>query len=123
MCGDVCRCASSDFDFRRPAHDGSRRRAGAITYKDVGALLRPGRGYVGICGQAEGLSHLPDSKFQPPMPLTCQETQLRNRARQKLGWTVTPARSANLTRPAEGASGLPLLRTVARRGCQSAFVL
>jgi len=55
--------------------------------------------YVGITGTPEGLEHLPDGQFQPPMPLTCQETLFRNRVKQKLGRAVTLTRSANLTRP------------------------
>jgi choline dehydrogenase-like flavoprotein len=45
---------------------------------------------------------LPDGQFQPAMPLTCQETLLRNRVKEKLRRTVTLARSANLTRPQNG---------------------
>ncbi|PYV41147.1 MAG: GMC family oxidoreductase [Acidobacteria bacterium] len=58
--------------------------------------------YVGVAGLAEGLPHLPDGKFQPHMGLTCAETKFRNRVKEKLGWTVTPARTANLTRPING---------------------
>jgi hypothetical protein len=36
------------------------------------------------------------------MPLTCQEALVRDRVKQKLGRTVTLARSANLTRPQNG---------------------
>jgi choline dehydrogenase-like flavoprotein len=36
------------------------------------------------------------------MALTCQEILFRNRAKQKLGRTVTPARTANLTKPLNG---------------------
>lgn len=31
--------------------------------------------------------------------MTCQEVLLRNRARERLGWTVTPSRCANLQNP------------------------
>jgi choline dehydrogenase-like flavoprotein len=51
---------------------------------------------------AEGLEELPDGQFHPPMPLTCQERLLRTRALERLGRTVTPTRSANLTRPING---------------------
>ena len=57
---------------------------------------------MGVAGLAEGLAHLPDGKFQPPMGLTCSETKFRNRVKEKLGWTVTPTRTANLTRPLNG---------------------
>src|SRR5437016_2881459 len=58
--------------------------------------------YVGIAGQDEGLPQLPDGKFQPAMAMTCPEAALRNRVKEKLGWTVTPSRTANLTRPLNG---------------------
>ena len=51
---------------------------------------------------AEGLSQLPDRKFQPPMALTCQELLLPKRVEKLLGWTVTLARNANLTRSVNG---------------------
>src|SRR5260370_10044476 len=58
--------------------------------------------YVGITGSAKGLVHLPDRRFQPPVSLTCQETLFRNRVKEKLGRTVMPSRTANLTRPING---------------------
>src|SRR5256886_13097660 len=36
------------------------------------------------------------------MPLTCQEAVDRNRVKEKLGRTITLARSANMTRPQNG---------------------
>jgi choline dehydrogenase-like flavoprotein len=36
------------------------------------------------------------------MGLTCAETLVRNRVKDKLGWTVTQGRAANLTRPLNG---------------------
>lgn len=107
----------SDFDFQAANHDGHGENW-PIRYKDIEPYYDLVEDYVGICGQAEGLSHLPDSKFQPPMPLTCQEAQLRNRAKQKLGWTVTPARSANLTRPLKGRAACHYCGPC-ERGCQS----
>jgi choline dehydrogenase-like flavoprotein len=107
----------SDFDFQAASHDGQGENW-PITYKDIEPYYDLVEQYVGICGQAEGLSHLPDSKFQPPMPLTCQEMLLRNRAKQKLGWTVTPARSANLTKSLKGRAACHYCGPC-ERGCQS----
>jgi choline dehydrogenase-like flavoprotein len=36
------------------------------------------------------------------MGLTCAETQFRNRVKDKLGWTMTLGRAANITRPLNG---------------------
>ena len=91
----------SDADFAAASHDGYGENW-PIRYKDIEPYYDLVEEYVGVCGQAEGLSHLPDGKFQPPMPLTCQENLLRQSAKAKLGWTVTPMRSANLTRPLKG---------------------
>ena len=58
--------------------------------------------YVGITGQAENVPELPDSKFHPAMPMSCAEMQLRTRVKEKLGWTVTIGRAANITKPING---------------------
>lgn len=61
-------------------------------------------GYVGVSGQAEGVAELPDGNFQPPMPLTCAETLVRDKVKEAFGRTVTIGRTANLTRPLNGRS-------------------
>lgn len=91
----------SDFDFKAADYDGFGENW-PLSYKDLEPYYDLVESYVGVCGQAEGLEELPDGKFQPAMPLKCQEVQLRNRAKEKLGWTVTPTRSANLTKPLHG---------------------
>jgi choline dehydrogenase-like flavoprotein len=91
----------SDWDFKSASHDGYGEDW-PISYADVAPYYDIVEKYVGITGMAEGLEHLPDGQFQPPMPLTCQETVFRNRVKAKFGRTVTLARSANLTRPING---------------------
>jgi choline dehydrogenase-like flavoprotein len=91
----------SDFDLQASEHDGEGP-SWPLRYKDLEPYYDLVESYIGVTGVDEGLPHLPDGKFLPPMPLTCQEELLRSRARQKLGWTVTPARVANLTRPLNG---------------------
>jgi choline dehydrogenase-like flavoprotein len=98
--GRVC-LRFSDFDLKAADYDGEGPNW-PMSYKDLEPYYNLVESYAGICGLAEGLEHLPDGRFQPPMALTCQEVVLRNRARQKLGWTVTPARVANLTRALNG---------------------
>jgi choline dehydrogenase-like flavoprotein len=107
----------SDFDFKCASHDGYGENW-PLTYKDLEPYYDLVEDYIGVCGQTEGLSELPDGKFQPPMPLTCQEALLRNRAKEKLGWIVTPARSANLTRPLKGRAACHYCGPC-ERGCQS----
>jgi choline dehydrogenase-like flavoprotein len=73
-----------------------------LSYQDLVPYYEIVEDYVGISGQAEGVPELPDSKFLPPMTMTCAEMQLRTRVKEKLGWTVTIGRTANLTRPIHG---------------------
>ncbi len=91
----------SDLDFKAASHDGYGEDW-PISYKDVEPYYDLVEEYVGICGQAEGLPHLPDGHFQPPMPLTCAEVHFRNSVKDKLGWVPMPTRSANITRPLNG---------------------
>jgi len=91
----------SDWDFKAASHDGYGEDW-PLSYKDIEPYYDLVEKYVGITGSAEGLDHLPDGQFQPPVPLTCQETLFRNRVKEKLGRAVIPTRSANLTKPLNG---------------------
>jgi choline dehydrogenase-like flavoprotein len=91
----------SDADFKAASHDGYGEDW-PLSYSDLAPYYDLVEEYVGVTGMAEGLAHLPDGQFQPPMPLTCQESTFRDRVKQKLNRTVTLARSANLTRPING---------------------
>jgi choline dehydrogenase-like flavoprotein len=91
----------SDWDFKAASHDGYGEDW-PLSYKDIEPYYDLVEKYVGITGSAEGLEHLPDGQFQPPVPLTCQETLFRNRVKEKLGRAVMPTRSANLTKPLNG---------------------
>jgi choline dehydrogenase-like flavoprotein len=91
----------SDLDFKAASHDGYGEDW-PLSYKDLEPYYGLVEEYVGVCGQAEGLPHLPDGHFQPPMPLTCVETHFRNEVRKKLGWVPMNDRSANLTKPING---------------------
>jgi len=90
-----------EWDLKAASQDGFGEDW-PLSYKDLEPYYDLVEKYVGITGMAEGLEHLPDGQFQPPMPLTCQETLVRNRVKEKFGRTVTLARSANLTRPQNG---------------------
>jgi choline dehydrogenase-like flavoprotein len=73
-----------------------------IEYTDLVPYYDLVEEYVGLSGQAENVPELPDSKFHPAMPMSCAETQLRTRVKQKLGRTVTIGRVANITKPING---------------------
>lgn len=98
--GRVC-LRFSDWDFKAASRDGYGEDW-PLSYKDLQPYYDLVERYVGISGSEEEIEHLPDSFFQPPIPLTCPETLLRERVREKLGRVVMPARSANLTQPLNG---------------------
>jgi choline dehydrogenase-like flavoprotein len=91
----------SDLDLKAASHDGYGDDW-PLSYKDLEPYYGLVEDYVGVCGQAEGLPHLPDGHFQPAMPLTCVEAHFRNRVKSKLGWVPMPDRNANLTKPING---------------------
>ena len=90
-----------DLDFKAASGDGYGEDW-PLSYKDLVPYYGLVEDYVGITGIPEGVYELPDGKFHPPMGLTCAETLLRNRVKEKLGWTITLGRSANLTKPVNG---------------------
>ncbi len=91
----------SDLDFKSASHDGFGEDW-PLSYADLAPYYDLVEEYVGITGMLEGVPELPDGRFQPPMGLTCAETLLRNRVKDRLGRTVTLGRCANLTRPING---------------------
>ncbi len=91
----------SDLDFKAASYDGYGEDW-PLSYKDLAPYYDLVEEYVGITGIPEGVYELPDGKFHPPMGLTCAETLFRNRVKDKLGWTVTLGRSANITKPING---------------------
>ncbi len=91
----------SESDFKSASQDGYGEDW-PLGYSDLEPYYDLVEKYVGVTGMREGLAHLPDGQFQPPMPLTCQENIFRDGVKKKMGRVVTLARSANLTRPLNG---------------------
>ncbi len=91
----------SDLDFKAASYDGYGEDW-PLSYRDLAGYYDLVEEYVGITGISEGAYELPDGKFHPPMGLTCAETLFRNRVKEKLGWTVTLGRSANITKAING---------------------
>jgi choline dehydrogenase-like flavoprotein len=110
----------SDLDFEANAKDGIATDW-PIRYAD----LKPWYDYVetfaGVSGQAEGLAHLPDGKFQPPMELNCVEQELKKGIAANFGGRMlTIGRTAHLTQanPAiHGTRGNCQSRNRCMRGC------
>jgi choline dehydrogenase-like flavoprotein len=68
----------SDFDFEANAKEG----VGVdwpIRYKDLAPWYDHVEKFAGISGSKEGLAHLPDGQFLPPMDLTCVEKDMAAR--------------------------------------------
>ena len=73
-----------------------------LDYKDLVPYYELVEDYVGISGMVENNPELPDSKFLPPMALTCVEEHVRGAVKSKFGRTLTIGRVANLTKPING---------------------
>jgi choline dehydrogenase-like flavoprotein len=91
----------SNLDFKAASHDGYGDDW-PIGYEDLVPYYEEVEKYVGISGMAEGLPHLPDSIFLPPMDMTCGELALRKAAKEKFNRTVTIGRTAILTKAHNG---------------------
>jgi choline dehydrogenase-like flavoprotein len=91
----------SDLDFKAASFDGYGEDW-PLSYKDLSAYYDLVEEYVGVTGMPSGVEELPDCKCHPPMALTCQELLLRNRVKEKLGWTVMLAPTANITKSING---------------------
>jgi choline dehydrogenase-like flavoprotein len=91
----------SQQDLKGYSFDG----AGAdwpLDYKDLAPYYDIVEDYVGISGMAENVAELPDSRFQPSMPLTCVEEKVRGAIKSRFDRTLTMGRLANLTKPING---------------------
>ncbi len=75
-----------------------------MDYKDLVPYYEIVEDYVGISGMVENVPELPDSKFLPPMGMTCAEQRVRERVKEKFGRTLTIGRVANLTKAINGRS-------------------
>ncbi|HYF66487.1 MAG TPA: GMC family oxidoreductase [Ohtaekwangia sp.] len=106
----------SDLDFAANAKDGWGVDW-PIRYKDLEPWYDYVEQFIGVSGQAEGLPHLPDGKFQPPMELNCVEKNFKAAIESKFtDRHVTIGRVANLTAPVKGR-GVCQHRNLCHRGC------
>ena len=93
----------SDLDFEANARD-AIAIDWPIRYVDIAPWYDHVERFIGVSGQAEGLAHLPDGPFLPPMALNCVEQHVRDRVQARFGRdrVVTIGRVANLTAPHHG---------------------
>jgi choline dehydrogenase-like flavoprotein len=93
----------SDLDYEANAKDGFGVDW-PIRYKDIAPWYDHVEKFAGISGSMEGLPHLPDGQFLPPMELNCVEKDVaaRIKAQYKGERHLFIGRVANLTAPIEG---------------------
>lgn len=106
----------SDLDFEANVKDG----VGIdwpIRYKDIAPWYDYVEKFVGISGNTDGIQHLPDGVFQPPMEMNCVEQHFAGQIQQKFNERrVIIGRVANLTAPVKGR-GVCQYRNLCHRGC------
>ena len=106
----------SDLDFEANAKDGIAVDW-PIRYRDIAPWYDYVENFAGISGKAEGLPHLPDGQFLPPMELTCIEDYLSGKIKEHYDDRIlTIARVANLTKGWNGR-GPCQFRNLCDRGC------
>ena len=89
----------SDFDFEANAKDGIAIDW-PVRYKDLAPWYDYVEKFAGISGSAEGLAHLPDGHFLPPMDLNIVEKDVAARIKQQFkNRHMIIGRVANLTAP------------------------
>jgi choline dehydrogenase-like flavoprotein len=106
----------SDLDFEANLKDG-HGTDWPIRYNDIAPWYDYVEKFVGISGQAEGIPHLPDSIFLPPMEMNCIEKHFAQKVKAQFKERyVTNGRVANLSKGWDGR-GPCQYRNLCDRGC------
>ncbi|MEO7215873.1 GMC family oxidoreductase [Mucilaginibacter sp.] len=93
----------SDLDFEANAKDGIAVDW-PIRYADMAPWYDHVEKFIGVSGSKEGLAHLPDGHFMPPMDLNCVEKDVASRIKSfyKEQRHMFIGRVANITTPLPG---------------------
>ncbi|MDZ7362694.1 MAG: GMC family oxidoreductase [candidate division KSB1 bacterium] len=92
----------SDLDFEANARDGFGVDW-PIRYKDIAPWYDYVESFSGISGSVEGIPHLPDGKFLPPMEMNCAERHVKEHIEKAFpGRKLIIGRVAVLTVPHQG---------------------
>lgn len=106
----------SDLDFEANA----KENIGVdwpIRYKDIAPWYDYVEKFVGISGKAEGLAHVPDGDFLPPIEMNCVEEHFAKKTKENFeDIRVINGRVANLTKGLNGR-GPCQFRNLCARGC------
>jgi choline dehydrogenase-like flavoprotein len=106
----------SDLDFEANAKQGIAIDW-PIRYKDIAPWYSYVEKFVGISGNSDGIPHLPDGEFQPPMEMNCIEKHLKSVVESSYeNRHVIISRTANLTKGLNGR-GPCQYRDKCARGC------
>jgi glucoside 3-dehydrogenase (cytochrome c) catalytic subunit len=106
----------SDLDFEANA----KHNIGVdwpIRYKDIAPWYSYVEKFVGISGNKDGIPHLPDGEFLPPMEMNCIEKHFKEQTEKSfLNRHVIISRTANLSKGLNGR-GPCQYRDLCARGC------
>lgn len=106
----------SDLDFEANAKQG----IGVdwpIRYKDIAPWYSYVEKFVGISGNKDGIPHLPDGEFLPPMEMNCIEKHFKEQTEKNFANRhVIISRTANLSKGLNGR-GPCQYRDLCTRGC------
>lgn len=105
----------SDLDFEANARDGYGVDW-PIRYKDIEPWYTYVEKFIGVNGNRDGLSIVPDGHFQKPMEMNCVEKDFTQKIKQKMNRPVIIGRGANLTELVKGR-GICQYRNLCHRGC------
>lgn len=108
----------SPMDFEANARDGIAVDW-PIRYPELAPWYDHVEQFIGVSGQSEGLAHLPDGKFLPPMAMNCVEKHFKQVVADKFGRPITIGRVAHLTAPLAHSPqrGTCQYRNMCMRGC------
>ena len=106
----------SDLDFEANAKEGIAIDW-PIRYKDIAPWYSYVEKFVGISGNKDGIPHLPDGEFQPPMEMNCVEKHLKTSIETNYSnRMLITSRTANLTKELPGRAPCQY-RDLCARGC------
>lgn len=92
----------SDYELKAASRDGYGEDW-PLSYKDLEPYYGEVEDFVGISGSYENLPQLPDSRFLPPMAMTCGEHLLKKAVEKNFNHRkVIIGRTAILTKPHNG---------------------
>ncbi|GAB3113949.1 GMC family oxidoreductase [Aestuariicella hydrocarbonica] len=111
----------SDFNFEENQRDGFGTDW-PIRYADLESWYDYVEEFVGVSGNRDGIPHLPDGNFLPPMEMNCLEQQVSAKISETFpGRKMIIGRAAHLTQPKkiheELGRGKCMYRNQCARGC------